>query len=127
MVNSRFSTQLPRRVLARSEGKSFQIDWIRQAKRGEDIELVERSSTGVFSAKIFLDGGRRGIFASKVDDGDEQTNKKEVGDSQENKEDAVETKEDEQDDDRDDQEDESEGQTKTMKKNSTNKENTVLQ
>ncbi|KAF5176816.1 hypothetical protein FRX31_033597 [Thalictrum thalictroides] len=58
MANSRFPTQLPRRVLARSEGKSFQIDWIRQAKRGEDIELVERSSTGVFSAKISLDGGR---------------------------------------------------------------------
>ncbi|KAF5190821.1 hypothetical protein FRX31_019592 [Thalictrum thalictroides] len=55
----------------------------------------------------------------KVDDGEEQTNKEEVGDSQEDKEDAAETEEDEQDDDRDDLEDESEGHTKTMKKKST--------
>ncbi|KAF5203206.1 hypothetical protein FRX31_007206, partial [Thalictrum thalictroides] len=49
----------------------------------------------------------------KVDDGEEQTNKEGVGDSQEDKEDAAET---EEDDDRDNPEDESEGQTKTMKK-----------
>ncbi|KAF5195531.1 hypothetical protein FRX31_014882 [Thalictrum thalictroides] len=58
MVNSRFQVALPRRVLARIEDKSFQIEWVRFANRDEEVELVERSRGGVFTAKISLEGGR---------------------------------------------------------------------
>ncbi|KAF5189408.1 hypothetical protein FRX31_021005 [Thalictrum thalictroides] len=58
MVDSRFQVVLPRRVLARIEDKSFQIEWVRFANRDEDVALVERSRGGVFTAKISLEGGR---------------------------------------------------------------------
>ncbi|KAF5207544.1 hypothetical protein FRX31_002869 [Thalictrum thalictroides] len=58
MVNARFQAMVPRRVLAQAENKSFQIEWLCQTAIGEEVELVERSRSGTFMAKISVEGGR---------------------------------------------------------------------
>ncbi|KAF5182020.1 hypothetical protein FRX31_028394 [Thalictrum thalictroides] len=58
MVNTRVQAALPRRVLAHVEGKSFQIEWLKQAPRGEEVDVVERSKGGTFMLRISAEGGR---------------------------------------------------------------------
>ncbi|KAF5188680.1 hypothetical protein FRX31_021734 [Thalictrum thalictroides] len=48
MVNARFLAKLPRKVLVQAEDKSFQIEWLRQASKGEEVDLQERSKGGTF-------------------------------------------------------------------------------
>ncbi|KAF5183238.1 hypothetical protein FRX31_027173 [Thalictrum thalictroides] len=58
MVNARFPAMLPRKVLVQDDDKSFQIEWLRQASKGEKVDLMERSKGGTFMVRISVEGER---------------------------------------------------------------------